>query len=349
MNKNRPLVSIVLNNYNYAEYLGAAIDSALAQTHANCEVVVVDDGSKDGSRALIEKYGSRIRAILKENGGQASAFNVGIEAAEGVYILLLDSDDALEPYAVEKALALIDPSAVRLLFGLKIIDREGQLTGTYQSGEKIEFIGTLGESILKSVGALATPTSGNFFLASALKASMPIPEQDFRICADAYIFIKIGEFGPVQKVTDCLARYRVHGSNHFFHESGRFGLEDASLTRLVENLIKVWAMIGNYLQEHEPERMVEVTNASLKLSSLELVSDAKVRELEIGGLKGWTSKRLIAQAYSCMLQQKVGLRGGVRSVYGFVTIVLNELLPVSAGRKMHQFLLYLQSVRSRES
>ncbi|MBN1874039.1 MAG: glycosyltransferase family 2 protein, partial [Anaerolineae bacterium] len=92
-----PLVSILINNYNYAEFLSAAIDSGLAQTYPNVEVVVVDDGSTDNSREVIAGYKNRIIAVLKENGGQASAFNAGVAASRGDIVCFLDSDDIFLP------------------------------------------------------------------------------------------------------------------------------------------------------------------------------------------------------------------------------------------------------------
>ena len=77
------LVSIVIDNFNYAEFLGQAIDSALAQRHGDTEVIVVDDGSSDHSRQVIGRYDGRVRAVLKENGGQASALNAGFAASRG--------------------------------------------------------------------------------------------------------------------------------------------------------------------------------------------------------------------------------------------------------------------------
>src|SRR4051812_11797773 len=97
----RPLASIIINNYNYALYLAAAIESALEQAYPNCEVVVVDDGSTDDSRQIIESYGSQITAIYKANGGQASALNAGFFASEGQIVLFLDADDVLLPAAMQ--------------------------------------------------------------------------------------------------------------------------------------------------------------------------------------------------------------------------------------------------------
>src|SRR5207248_11792671 len=90
MSSPRPLVSILINNYNYGRFLRDAIDSALRQTYTNTEVIVVDDGSTDDSRQIIAGYGSRIVPVLKENGVQASAFNAGFAASKGQWICFLD-------------------------------------------------------------------------------------------------------------------------------------------------------------------------------------------------------------------------------------------------------------------
>ena len=100
MNANKPLVSIIIPNYNYARYLREAIDSALAQTYRPVEVIVVDDGSTDGSRSVIQAYGSAIRSIFQKNEGLPSARNAGIAMASGEFFVFLDSDDALLPDAL---------------------------------------------------------------------------------------------------------------------------------------------------------------------------------------------------------------------------------------------------------
>ena len=94
--------TIIINNYNYGRFLAAAIESALNQTYADTEVVVVDDGSTDNSRQIIAGYGNRIRPVLKTNGGQASAFNAGFAASTGDVICMLDSDDLFYPNKVER-------------------------------------------------------------------------------------------------------------------------------------------------------------------------------------------------------------------------------------------------------
>jgi len=102
MNANRLLVSIIIPNYNYARYLRDAIDSALAQTYRPVEVIVVDDGSTDGSRSVIQAYGNTIHSIFQKNKGLPSARNAGIARASGEFFVFLDSDDSLLPDAVMK-------------------------------------------------------------------------------------------------------------------------------------------------------------------------------------------------------------------------------------------------------
>ncbi len=95
--ESKPLVSILINNYNYARFVGQAIDSALGQTYEHVEVIVVDDGSTDNSREVIKSYGNQIISVLKENNGQASAINTGFAASKGDIICLLDADDIFLP------------------------------------------------------------------------------------------------------------------------------------------------------------------------------------------------------------------------------------------------------------
>ncbi|HEY7532900.1 MAG TPA: glycosyltransferase family A protein, partial [Nitrospiraceae bacterium] len=92
--------SVLVPTYNHAKFLPAALESLLAQTFPDWEAIVVDDGSTDNTRDVLSSYASRdsrIRPIHKENGGVASALNVGIRAARGQWICWLSSDDFFEP------------------------------------------------------------------------------------------------------------------------------------------------------------------------------------------------------------------------------------------------------------
>lgn len=88
-----PLVSVVMPAYNVAWCIGRAVDSVLAQDFRACELIVVNDGSTDGTRALLEGYGAAITVINQENRGMSAARNAGIRRARGTYVAFLDADD----------------------------------------------------------------------------------------------------------------------------------------------------------------------------------------------------------------------------------------------------------------
>jgi glycosyltransferase involved in cell wall biosynthesis len=103
----RELVSAVIPAYNYGRFVTLAVDSALAQTYPNMEVIVVDDGSKDDTRERLAPYGDRIRYIYQENGGLSAARNTGIRHARGEWVALLDADDLWHPEKIETQLRAI--------------------------------------------------------------------------------------------------------------------------------------------------------------------------------------------------------------------------------------------------
>ena len=104
-----PLVSIVIPVYNGTDYLASAIDSALAQTYRNVEVVVVNDGSTDGgaTEAVAKSYGERIRYFSKPNGHVASALNFGVARMHGAYFSWLSHDDLYTPDKIERQMRAV--------------------------------------------------------------------------------------------------------------------------------------------------------------------------------------------------------------------------------------------------
>lgn len=127
------LVSVIIPTYNRKAYVCQAIDSALAQTYADCEIIVVDDGSTDGTgMALQERYGERIRYIYQNNRGEAAARNEAIRHSRGQCIALLDSDDLWKPAKLEKQVALFkDRNEVGLVSCYALcIDADGNLVSS---------------------------------------------------------------------------------------------------------------------------------------------------------------------------------------------------------------------------
>lgn len=105
-----PKVSIVIPVYNGEDYIREAINSALAQTYKNCEVIVVNDGSTDDTETIVKSYGDKIRYFSKENGGVSSALNLGIDHMAGEYFQYLPHDDLLHPDKIEKNICAIQRS-----------------------------------------------------------------------------------------------------------------------------------------------------------------------------------------------------------------------------------------------
>jgi glycosyltransferase involved in cell wall biosynthesis len=101
-------VSIIIPTYNRAHYLRQAIDSALAQTFQDREVIVVDDGSTDDTREVVASYEGQVRYEYTYNGGCAHARNVGMAVAKGEYLTFLDSDDLVYPYMLEIETRVLD-------------------------------------------------------------------------------------------------------------------------------------------------------------------------------------------------------------------------------------------------
>jgi glycosyltransferase involved in cell wall biosynthesis len=209
----QPFVSIIINNYNYERFLSQAIDSALDQTYSNREVIVVDDGSTDGSRKIIASYSDRIISILKTNGGQASAFNAGFAASRGDIILFLDSDDYLFPNTLQRVVEVWRPHLSKVHYRLEAVDGERNALGySYPQGGSLA-CGDVHYSLLAGQGYSTNPTSGNALSRIALSQVLPMPELEFRLAADNYLTTLIPFYGSIQAIEEPLGAYRIHGSN----------------------------------------------------------------------------------------------------------------------------------------
>ena len=211
------MVSILINNYNYARFLPHAIESALAQTYPAVEVIVVDDGSTDKSREVMRGFGDRIMPIFKPNGGQASAMNVGFAQAQGTYVIFLDADDVLMPDAAQYVVDTFTahPELSKLMYRMKVIDADGEATGAMKPFSRPP-TGDLQQQMIHFPGdAMWLPTSGNAFSARVLRQVLPMPEPPFVTCADFYLCHVVGLYGQVGFLEQVGAGYRLHGTNNY--------------------------------------------------------------------------------------------------------------------------------------
>ncbi|MGF1523907.1 MAG: glycosyltransferase family 2 protein [Leptolyngbyaceae cyanobacterium] len=212
----QPLVSIIINNYNYAQFLPQAINSALGQGYPRVETIVVDDGSTDASREVIAQYGDRIQAILQANGKQAAALNAGFAASQGDIILFLDADDYLLPTAVEKVVAAFKPGIGKVHFRLQVVDGADQSLGYFIPSVGMTLAsGEVWRRLLQTSSYVSAPMSGNAYRRETLLPVFPVPDA-YKTTADDYLMISTPFYaGSLASIDEPVGAYRVHDSNQW--------------------------------------------------------------------------------------------------------------------------------------
>lgn len=150
-------VSVIIPNYNYGRFLAEAVNSALNQTSAPHEVIVVDDGSTDNSMEILNGFGNRIKVIRQENQGVGAARNAGAEASNCDYLAFLDADDYWAPEKLEKQLAKFaeDPEIGLVHCGMVNIDAAGNPIDENLKGEE----GWVAEKLLRFEPVVVGPGS----------------------------------------------------------------------------------------------------------------------------------------------------------------------------------------------
>lgn len=203
-----PSMTIVIGNYNYDRFLREAIDSALVQEDA--AVLVIDDGSTDRSREIIESYGERITAVFKNNEGQSSVYNLGLKLAKTEYVLFLDSDDVLYPTAVKEAVrAFAGGDYVKVQFRLDIIDAQSKPRGGYVPHSPPP--DDCGALLRRGWLYPSPPASGNAYRASALRKVFPIPMwKQHKKAADFFAIYSVALTGRIRALDISLGGYRIH-------------------------------------------------------------------------------------------------------------------------------------------
>ena len=210
-----PLVSVLIPNYNYATYIGAAIKSVLDQTYQEFEIIVCDDGSTDNSIPVIQSYmnqDSRIYLIPKKNGGIATALNAAFEVASGHIISLLDADDTWYPNKLEQVVQGFQNSNVgTVMHSLIVMNPHGNILKDKHPAKMPE--GWLGPSFISDYRQKTfAPASGLSFHSDVAKEIFPIPSH-FRTRVDRILWERAILLAPVKQIPDVLAKYLLHTSN----------------------------------------------------------------------------------------------------------------------------------------
>jgi len=206
------LISVVIPNYNYGDFIADAIDSALNLDWPRVEVIVVDDGSTDDSADIIRGYGERITSLFQSNAGQRVACNAGFERASGEVVIFLDSDDTLSPSLVRELAMVWHPGVSKVQFQMQVVDAAGKGTGSvlpqYTIVPQPEEI----RRWVLTTGTYPTPPgSGNAYARAFLARIFPLLGRD--PSCDAYCVAAAPFLGDVVTVAKPLVSYRVHGRN----------------------------------------------------------------------------------------------------------------------------------------
>ena len=229
---NAPKVSICIPTYNRKEYLKETLDSILAQTYKNYEIVIVDDGSTDGTSDMIKTVDYPVTYHWQENGGDAAARNKLIELATGDYISFIDSDDLLMPDAVERMVrAMQTETEDVVVYGSYYrIDRDGNVYGKCK--RKLRS-GNITRHLFETILVHAC---GSMFPEKILKAASPF-ETSLKVCSDYDLWLRLStkyRFIALHKPTfkrrrhpgnlsgpsfeNCMTEFRV--LERFYYEKG---------------------------------------------------------------------------------------------------------------------------------
>ena len=208
--------SIIVPVYNVYKYLSACLDSILKQSYENYEVIVVNDGTKDNSQDIIDKYvkkDKRIKGFIKENGGLSDARNFGVKKAKGDYLLFVDSDDDLNPLLLEKLndeIEKVNPDLIR--FQLAKIDDETRINpcATFSGLTGIEAFKRLSTDDY-FVTACGTCYRMDYWLKNKYEYEFGVYHEDYGLTP--YVYIRADKVSSIDYV----------GYNYYFRENSITG------------------------------------------------------------------------------------------------------------------------------
>ena len=205
-------LSVIIANYNYRDFVGAAIESALAVDWPDKEVIVVDDASTDDSRTIIEGFGGRVTAYFRPKSHQLGAHMFGFEQSTGDVIIFLDADDLLEPEVMREVAKVWRPGVSKVQYRMNLIDATGtQLGSAIPQFPPKDDPEKLRRSFLRTMAYTTPPGSGNAysrgFVRSVFAFGPTIPQSDAVLLTLAPIL------GDVLTIRKPLARLRIHDAS----------------------------------------------------------------------------------------------------------------------------------------
>ena len=208
----RSLVSVIIPVFNSGKYLEDTLNSVADQTHAELEVIIVDDGSSDSSPEVIRKFterDARFKGIVQGNKGVSAARNTGYRASSGEYLAFLDGDDIWRDSNIEVKLKKLEGSDWGLVHSdAAVVDSEGIPTGEVLTGKEGELLSDL----LCWNGTCIPGPSSILIPRTVFEEAGPFDEE-LSTAADLDLFIRIAASHRVGRVAEVTWEYRIHGEN----------------------------------------------------------------------------------------------------------------------------------------
>lgn len=217
-----PSVSICITSYNYADYVGAAVQSALDQTYDRVEVVVVDDGSPDGSLAVLQAFGDRIKLVAQRNTGRFIAGRNAVDAASGDVVIFLDSDDLIDATTAARVAEAFaeNPGASRVQWRLRVVGPDGTDTGSLfpPAGWRLTD-GDLSRHVVRRRTYVWPSTSAGAYPRGLLQRLMTVEEGESPpVSIDVALAETTPLFGPIVTIPGVGGSYRYHFENETIRE-----------------------------------------------------------------------------------------------------------------------------------
>lgn len=271
-----PRVSVVMPAYNSAAYVVEAVTSVLGQTWRDLELIVVDDGSRDGTVAAVEALArddARLRLVVQPNSGRPSvARNRGLALARGRYLAFLDSDDVWFPKRVERMVAALDahPGWVAVFHDLKLIAADGaDLHQTYLAdadflARAAPWLNRLGDGwwecderffVFMSLVYAAVHTQSVMIARDRLADPGVEFDSGFVVCEDNDLWIRVAMQGRMGYLDQILSAYRQHGSS-IIRDPLRYVSESVKFHK--KNYLRVHAILSAAERTHYAKRMASL-------------------------------------------------------------------------------------------
>lgn len=216
-----PLVSVLMSNYNYARYIGQAIESVLRQTYPHFELIIVDDGSSDDSVAVVQFFlhDSRVRLLQQANGGQAAGFNTAYQHSHGDIICLLDADDLYLPTKLDRIVRSLrlNPDCGCVVNGILRVDAKLRPRGLSPLLSRLPS-GWCAMSTLNAGGVLpGMPcTQGLNFRREVAEALFPLPtSRPLNRFPDMVMMKLVPLLASIAAVPEPLVKMRLHNTNSY--------------------------------------------------------------------------------------------------------------------------------------